>query len=509
MNLAQRSLQSIAWKSVSNLVKLVVFFVRSVLLSRWLPKQVFGIYATANLVVGLTVYLPVFGMGGAFLHRTEETLDEAHAASVHFTLKLIFTVAWAATLVIGAILYTQDLTRLAIILVTLTTAGVELTQTGNMIHIRRVVHRRLALLQVVNVFATTAVALGFGWLSLQDPPYRVFMAGLESRNLALWALLGTDVVTMLLSIFFIYVWKPVWRPKIGWSSDTARYYLSFGRRNFVNQVLLKLLDNLDDLWTRLYLGTIPLADYSRAYTFATHPRRALAAPLNAVIGGTYAELKNNRLRLSRAFFRSNALILRGAFLIGGLLALIAPEFIRLLLTEKWLTMLTAFRLMLVFTLLDPIRQTVAHLFVAVGAPEKVGMARFTQLFVLVAGLFSLGPPLGIAGVALAVNLMLITGITFLLWHARQYVDFSLRRLFMAPTFALLPALLGGYGAGFLPGVVGSDWLTAGIKTVVFIIVFGTILLVLEFKDLLEISWPYLPEQLRIKLNNKYRLRGRP
>ncbi|MFW6070647.1 MAG: oligosaccharide flippase family protein, partial [bacterium] len=491
---------SIAWNGVANAIKMVVFFGRSVLLSRWLPKQVFGVYATANVVVGLTVYFAVFGMGGAFLHRSRETEDEAHAAAVHFTLKLIFTLIWATALIAGALLFTQDYTRLAIILVTVSTAGIELTQTGSMILVRRVVHRRLALLQTVNVFATTAVALSLGWLSLQEQPVAAFLAGVDPRDFALWALLGTDVATMCVSVFFLYVWRPVWRPRLAWSAETVRYFLSFGWRNFMNQVLLRALDHVDDLWTRLYLGTIPLADYSRAYTFATHPRRALAAPLNAVVGGTYAELKGNRLRLSRAFFRTNALILRSAFFIGGLLALIAPEFIRLLLTEKWLTMLTAFRLMLIFTLLDPIRQTVAHLFIAAGVPERVGVARFTQLIVLVASLFLLGPSLDIAGVALAVDVMLLVGIAYLLWYAREYVDFSLRRLFLSPTIALLPALFAGYAASLHPAIADSDWRTGAAKAIIFTLLYGTIILLLEFKEIVDISRPYLitPIVTRIK-----------
>ena len=45
-------------------------------------------------------------------------------------------------------------------------------------------------------------------------------------------------------------------------------------------------------------------------------------------------------------------LIQFAYLLGAvLLALVAPEFIRLALGAKWLPMLTAFRLMLVFTLL--------------------------------------------------------------------------------------------------------------------------------------------------------------
>ena len=166
-------------------------------------------------------------------------------------------------------------------------------------------------------------------------------------------------------------------------------------------------------------------------------------------------------------------------------------------------MLTAFRLMLVFTLLDPIRETVAHLFIAVGVPEKVGVARFTQLIVLVAGLFLLGPAFGIAGVALAVDVMLLIGIAYLLWQAKEYVDFSLRRLFLAPTIALLPALLAGYAAGLHPIVAGSDWRGGTIKGIVYLLLFGGILLILESRELVEISRPYLMTPIKTWWSSRY------
>lgn len=216
-----------------------------------------------------------------------------------------------------------------------------------------------------------------------------------------------------------------------------RYFLRFGSRVLVAGLLAQALDRVDDLWAGLYLGETLLGFYSRAYQFATYPRKILATPVNAVAGGTYAELKEDRTSLSKAFFRVNALLVRSGFLVAGLLALIAPEFIRLVLGTKWPPMLSAFCLVLVFTLFDSLKGTIADLVrMGVGKPEQVVQARLAQLVVLVLGLFVLGPRLGIAGVALAVDAMLVVGIMFLLWRARAYVDFSLPRLFAVPGLAV-------------------------------------------------------------------------
>jgi O-antigen/teichoic acid export membrane protein len=292
------------------------------------------------------------------------------------------------------------------------------------------------------------------------------------------------------------VWRPVWRPRLAWSLPTMRYFIHFGSRQFVVNTLSFALDQVDDLWTGFFLGKLPLGFYARAYAFATYPRQVFAIPVNAVTAGTYAELKGDRSLLSKAFFRTSALLVYSGFFLGGLLTLVAPEMIRLLLGAKWLPMLDAFRLMLVFTLLDPLRGTIVNLFVAVGEPEQVGRVQIAQLGILIAGLFVLGLWLGITGVALAVDAMLAAGILLLLWRARAHVDFSLRRLFTMPGLALVSGLVLARSVIVLPGVLGSDWRTGLLKAVTFSTVYSITLLVTERHELQESVFPTVVYILR-------------
>lgn len=466
----RRSITSVTWNSLANVTDIGIRFVRMVLLARLLPHEMFGTYSFASSIVVVSGVAVGFGMGGAFLHRAPETEDEEQAAAVHFTLRVTFTLIWALLLGAGTMLFVSGPRRTALLLLTATTAGLELTQIPRLILIRRVVHRRLALLQVLNSFLTTAIALGLAW-----------------RGMTLWALLATDVVTLLLTLIVLYVWRPVWRPRLTWAPSEMKYFLRFGRQNFLATILMRALDQIDDMWTGAVLGDRLLGFYSRAYRFATYPRSILATPVYQVVRGTYAELKGDRRRLSQMFFRANALLVRSGFLLAGLLALVAPEFIRLLLTVEWLPMLDAFRLMLVFTLLDPIKLSISEVFIAVGRPEKVVQARAIQLAVMVIGLFLLGPWLGIAGVALAVDVMLVVGIAILLWRVRRYVDFSLKRLFAVPALALTLGMLLGRGVIEIPGTRGSDWRTGFFKAIVFSLVYGGVLLGLERDVLLQVS----------------------
>ena len=467
MSLAQRTVASVSWNLGSNLIKIAVLLIRSILLARLLPVETFGVYALATAIVTFSGILPNWGMLSAFLHRAPETADEDHAAAVHFTLRLALTMAWLVVLLAAAVWLAEGPLRLALIVLALAFAGLYLVDTPKAILVRRVQHRRLAVLDLLSAVATTVVAVA-----------------LAARGFGLWALLATDLVTLAVTAGGLYLWRPVWRPRLRWAAATVAYYLRFGSRAMAESALSEALDNVDDLWTGAYLGTHALGLYSRAYTFATYPRRLLAMPVNAVAGGTYAELKSERLRLSQAFVRSNALLVRSGFLLGGLLVLVAPEFVRLALGERWLPMVPAFRLMAVFTLLDPIRVTVSSLFTAVGRPEQVVRVRLVQLAALLVGLFALGARWGITGVALVVDGVLLLGLGWLLARARDHVDFSARRLFLAPAVALGAAVVAALGGLWLacgngPGVCGNDWLVGGLKGALFVAVYGGALLALE------------------------------
>ncbi|MEZ4646979.1 MAG: oligosaccharide flippase family protein [Chloroflexota bacterium] len=347
----------------------------------------------------------------------------------------------------------------------------QLAETPRIILVRRIAHKRLAMIkQLLTSFSTITAVL------------------LARHGAEVWALLATDGVMLLVTMALLYGWRPFWRVRLAWSPQIVSYYLRFGAQNVTAAALTRALDRFDDLWTGIFLGQESLGFYSRAYTFATYPRQVLATPVNQVVMGTYAELKGDSYRLSQAFFRSNALLVRSGFYFGGLLALIIPEFIYLIIGVKWLPMMTTFRLMLLFTLIDPLKATIATLFTAVGRPAIVLRIRAIQLLIMIPGLFLLGLVWDIEGVALAVNIMLLVGLVLLLRAARQFVQFSVRRLFLLPGIAVIVSLALTFGGLQLVGLskVTPNWTTAVLKTILFSLPYFLILLIGERQDMLDI-----------------------
>lgn len=465
MSIAQRSIRSSSYNITASILQTIIIFFRAVLLARLLEPATFGSYKFLFSIVVWSGVLPNFGMVSALIHRSPESEGE-NALRVHFTLTATFNIIWAVGLLLLSRLFVSPEFLFPFLAIVITQFVDNLGQTARGILIRSVRFRRLALLNIASTLLGSVVAVAMAYFGF-----------------GIWSLVATDVAPAVLTFLSFYIINPIWQPRLGWLKDTARYLLKFGSKTFLAGTLLSTLDHIDDIWTGFVLGDTPLGFYSKAYQFATYPRNLLANPLNSVATGTYAHLKDDMHRLSQAFFRVNALLARSSFFLGGLLALIAPEFIRIVLGAKWLPMLDAFRLMLIYTLLDPLKITVANLFTSIGLPEKVVKARFLQLIVLLAGLFTLGPSLGIVGVAIAVDLMLVAGMVLMFVQARQYVKFSIRRLFLVPALALVASMILARLAIELPGIAGSPWRTGFTKTAVFTLIYALTIFVLERRDL--------------------------
>lgn len=468
MSLTSRSITSARWNILVSALQVVLGVIRFILLSRWLDDGLFGVYAFATAVVGISILVVEFGLNEAYIHRDPATEDEEAALRVLFALRLILTGAWLAILLTWALTFTTGEAQIAVVVVTLAhSINHPLMHTAMALLTRRIVHRRLALRQLVSTFIGTGVSLWLAW-----------------QGAGLWALLATDLVNAVATVAILYTWKPVWRPRLQWIPDTVRYYRNFGTRSFIATLMLRTMDEIDDLWIWANLGQSSLGQYSRAFQLAIYPRQILAVPLGAVADGTYSALKHNPEKLSVAFARTNGLIIRSGFLLAGGLALTAPNFIPALLTDEFTPMVRTFQLMLIFALLDPVRSTIANLFVAVGQPERVIPARTVQFVVLVVGLFTLGPRFGIEGIALAVDLMLLVGMGILLWQVRSIISVSPLRLFGVPLLCLMAggaaALLGAQALG-----EAAWWLITIVKLALFSVVYGGLLLLLEYRDLME------------------------
>ncbi len=457
----QGSLQSVA----ASLLTLAFGFTRAVLLARLLLPEHFGVVALALFYIGLAARLRALSLDLAIIHHRD---SDSRFLSTYFTLRLGVDTLAAAILLAGAPLlqrFYPQMGALREVLWVLVAANfmANLGQVQETFLRKNLAFGALARIDVIASAVMTIVAPYLAW-----------------QGWGVWALVAEHISGV--ATRFLLSWLPyrTWRPRFGWHAPSARKLWRYGKPAWMVTNLFYLLDTFDDFWVGTTLGQNALGFYAKAYDFARYPRRVFANPLVTVFMPIFARLQTERERLSRAFYRSAHFILRTGFLIAGGFALIMPEFITQVIGEKWLPMLWTFRLLLIYTALDPLMMLVGNLFLALGRPEVLrGAALIQTLFFLPA--VALGASLGgINGVALAADGMVLLGLGLLYRRLREVVDFSLWRLAGWPTVAfLIAAAVGLVVEQRAPGPVAMVLL---YKSTLFVLLFGLILVVAERGD---------------------------
>jgi O-antigen/teichoic acid export membrane protein len=467
LEVASRTVTGSLFNVSAQVITLILGLTRSILLARLLLPKDFGIVILAVFFVNIAASVSTFGLNPALIQRENAPND---AISTHFILRTGLSIL-SFLLLLGCIplfqYFYSDRPLLIPIILALSAIGIlsAISSTPTVLLQRDMAFRRLALLNILSSATMLISAVYMAW-----------------RGLGPWSLvIGEQFVGVMVSTVGVWIYRPPWRLSIRFNRSIAREYLHFGKYVLANSQLNLFLDQFDDFWSASSLGSTAGGYYSKAYEFARYPRRIIAKPLQPVFLSAYARLRSNRKKLSKAFFRLNSLIVRIGFLLTLILFLIAPEFIELFLTAKWLPMVAVFRLMLLYTLLDPLIVTAGNLTIAIGQPHLLTRVKVVQLVIFIPSVIILARLLNIEGVALAANLMLLIGIILIFRYVRKFVDFSLRKMFTIPIFAFI---LSGLSVWFIGLELDTSnlWLVMLVKAVLASTIYSLILLTFEHKE---------------------------
>lgn len=421
-NIARQATKGSLYSISSSAITIVLGFVRTTLMLRLLFPVHFGVTTLALFYVNLVSVLFRFGFDQALIHHkavTESVRRTFFVMRMGSTLIGLVILALVAP-VIGRFSPDQPLLTTVILAYILIYALREFNFSQVTILSKNLAFRQISIADVVSSLAMTIVAPTLAWFGW-----------------GLWAILAEQFTGIFVRLLIIQIIYRPWSPRWGWDRDEARWFWEYGRKAWSGSNLAFFLDRFDDWYTGTFLGGNALGFYSRAYDLANYPRRIISGPILDVFFPTFAQLQDDRPKLSRAFFRATSLMVRASGLFCLLFILTASEFIPLLLGDKWVPMIIAFQLMIIYTLLDPLSTAARNLLMATGYPQFVLNMRIAQVVVFVPAVVLLGQWLNIEGVALAADLMVFTGTIVLFWQTHRVVDYSARILWLWPLVSMV------------------------------------------------------------------------
>ncbi len=202
--------------------------------------------------------------------------------------------------------------------------------------------------------------------------------------------------------FIVSYWISSWRPRFRLELEKLGELFNFGKWILGSSVLIFLITQGDDAFVGKLLGVTMLGFYQMAYRISNLPATEITHVISQVAFPTYSKLQNNILELRRTYLKVLLVTTFLSFPIAGLIFILAPDFTRVFLGEKWIPMISAMQVLALAGLVRSIAATTGVLFYAIGKPKIDTKWQVVRLLIIITFIYPLSVKLGILGTSIAV-----------------------------------------------------------------------------------------------------------
>lgn len=429
--LAQRAVRGSAWVVASSYWSIGFGFAANILLARLLMPEVYGEYALAVFFAMLFQLRTKVGLSYAFAQ--ERTVTGAAAGTV-FALDVALG---AGSVLIGLIAapvllqFGYSTAIVGMMLVLLLAGFGESFLWVFVITLDKDLHFKPA--SVIN-----SVIMPLSYL----PAFWLAWTGRGS-----WSLITQSVTLSLLSflLYGIFIWRRMgWIFQLGWrfEREVARRFFFYGAQSGVATFIASMIAQIDNFVVGTRSGTVALGYYDRGYRTAQWPNLLLSPLLARSALFTYAQLKDDTLRLRKSVSMVIWLIVGMATPVALALFVAAPDIVLLMYGERWLPAVPILRVLVIAALLRPIWDNAFVLFVGTGRAHHAIWIGVLQLAIIFGLGWLLVAPLGPVGVGAAVVTAYVTALVIAHFLTADILRLDFANLFAKPLLVAALVLIG-------------------------------------------------------------------
>lgn len=221
-----------------------------------------------------------------------------------------------------------------------------------------------------------------------------------------WALVFGLLAGNIARLIASYLIHP-YRPHLSRDLGRAKELFGFGKWILGSSVLSFSNTQGDDIFVGKLLGATMLGFYQMAYRISNMPATEITHVISQATLPAYSKLQDNLPKLREAYLKVLQLTAFLSFPIAGLIFVLAPDFTKIFLGEKWMPMVPAMQVLALWGLIRSIGATTGPIFQGVGKPGIATKLQFARLILLVIIIYPLAIKWGILGASLAVLLSIL------------------------------------------------------------------------------------------------------
>jgi O-antigen/teichoic acid export membrane protein len=404
----------------------VIQFSRTIIIARLLFPHDVGLFALATATLGIADMLIQPGMGSAVIQK--EKIDRRHLDTA-WTVTVIRSaaigcIAFVAAPIAGAFF---DLDAIVLIIRALA-VGIVINgfeNIGAVLFVRDIqFHRKMAYDVLMVITETVAI----------------IVAAFVLPNV--WALVIGMLVNKVAAIVFSYALHP-YRPRFSFDMQAFRELFGFGKWVGVTGIIAYFVAQGDTLTVGRLLGTEAVGYYAFAFGLALMPAIDIARTLGTVLFPHLSRLPQEERGPAFLVMMRTVLLISVPAIVG--LALVAEPIVRMLYGEKWLPMLPAFYVLIVYASLRSVSYLIEPLYLSMGRPRVVMTSTTIHLIIMMSAIVPLGSSYGLPGIAGAVLLGAVTSLSYLLFGIQRERVVRLRALVRAAALPIVASCAMAFG----------------------------------------------------------------
>ena len=438
----------IAWTGAMRWGTQLFGWAATLIVVRLLAPSDYGLVGMAMIYLGLVQLVNEFGLGAAIIQQRAMTDDQVARLNGFATI-VGATLVGVSALAAGpvAAFFSEPAVRWIIIVASVTFLFAAVQVVPRALLARDLAFRRLAWADGAEALTATISTLT--------------LAALGARY---WALIAGPLVGRLVSTILLATWRP---HPFAWPRHFRSIAASveFGWQVVVARLAWYFYSNADFLVIGRVLGRVALGDYTVGWTVASVPVDRVTALVGTVAAPVFSTVQTDEAALRRYLRNLTEGISFITFPAAIGMALVADEFVRLALGERWQAAILPLRLLAISAALRSVSSLLPQVAVATGHARR-NMQLTALAAVVLPGLFYAGTHWGTAGVAAA----------WVVGHPLFVMPF-----FLFYALHLTRLSFGGYVAALGPAALGTALMTA---------------VVLGVRSLTPAAWP-LPFLLAI------------
>jgi O-antigen/teichoic acid export membrane protein len=218
-----------------------------------------------------------------------------------------------------------------------------------------------------------------------------------------WALvfgmLAGNAVRCIVS-YFIHPY----RPRLSRDLAKAKELFGFGKWVLGSSILIFLIMQGDDIFVGKLLGATALGFYQLAYRISNMPATEITHVISRVTFPVYSKLQNDIPKLREAYLKVLQVTAFLSFPVAGMIFVLAPDFTKIFLGEKWMPMVPAMQILVFAGLARSMAATTGPIFYAVAKPKTETRWQVVRLFVIAILIYPFTIKWGILGASIVVFL---------------------------------------------------------------------------------------------------------